>query len=262
MSTGFWINQDGLPLQYGTQKALPELGGDYLMFGDNREFETYICLSQTTFGPSGTLQIPGLPSSFTGTGTPIQAGIQSMTNLFPLQTTAPVLTGSSGNGPIINATQLYIDAVELICLISANAGTGGATGLTGIGLVNATNAGASAAFQQIAPNAGVQLMGAINNTAMTAGAAWTFRPNANNSATTGGSGWIQYSTAATTNTPVAPAWMGNVPLTTSFENGTSGLLATNAYVSALATGGTYSGTTAAGLLKLRVRYTIYGSISY
>ena len=260
MATGFWYNNDGLPLQYGQQKAIPELGGDYCLYGENREFETYISLASTTWGTNNNLQVPGLPSSFSGTGFPIAAGIQSMTNLFPLQPTAPVTSASGGNGLILTATQLYIDSIELLCLVSANAGTGGATGLTGIGLVTTQPASGSnpSQFVQVTPNAGVQLMGAINNTAMTAGATWTFRPNANNSATTGGSGWIQYSTAATTNTPASPAWMGNVPLVT---NALTPLPA-NAWVSAIATGGTYSGTTAAGLLKLRVKYTIYGNISY
>jgi hypothetical protein len=260
MATGFWLNNDQLPVQFGQQKAIPELGGDYCIYGENREFETYISLASTTWGSNSNLSVPGVPSSFSGTGFPIAAGIQSMTNLFPLQLTAPVTSASGGNGLVLTATQLYIDSIELLCLVTANAGTGGATGLTGIGLVTTTPATSTqgAAFVQVTPNTGVQLMGAINNTAMTAGAAWTFRPNANNSATTGGAGWIQYSTAAGTNTPTAPAWIGNVPLVTNAITP----LPTNAWVSTIATGGTYSGTTAAGLLKLRVKYTIYGNISY
>lgn len=270
MVAGTWTNQDGLYLQFGTNKAIPELGGDWLMYGPNREIETYISLATTQFGGGtgatvgGFVQVPALPNGFSsaaGTGTAIQAGVQSLTTFFPLQQTAAVTTASSGNGLILLNPQLWVDQIELVSLVSANAGTGGATGLSGIGLVYVTEAGASSQFAQVAPSAGVQLMGAINNTAMTAGATWTFRANANNSATTGGSGWIQYSTAATTNTPVAPAWMGNVPITTSFLNGVSGPLANNGYISALATGGTYTGTTAAGLLKLRIRYNIYGAIN-
>lgn len=267
MVSGYWANQDGLYLQYGTTKAVPEVGGDYLMYGDNREIETYISLATTQIGggtgaaSGGFVQIPALPNGFSGTTNAIAAGIQSLTTFVPLQQTAAVTTASGGNGLILLNPQIYLDTIELVSLVTPSAGTGGATGLTGIGLAYLTEAGANSAFAQVAPNAGVQLMGAINNTAMTAGATWTFRANANNSATTGGSGWIQYSTAATTNTPVAPAWMGNMPLTTSFANGTSGALATSAYISALATGGTYSGTTAAGLLKLRIRYNIYGGIN-
>lgn len=262
MVAGTWLNQDGLYLQFGTQKAVQDVGGEYMTYGSTREIETYISLAGTTIGSSGSfVQIPALPNGFTGTGTAIQAGVQSLTNIFPLQATAPVTSATGGNGLILTAPQLYIDQIELEVLVTANAGTGGATGLSGIGLVYATEAGASSAFAQIAPNAGVQLMGAINNAAMTAGATWTFRPNANGVAANGGAGFIQYSTAAATNLPTAPAWIGNVPQVTSFLNGSSGALANSAYISALATGGTYSGTTAAGLLKLRIRYTTYGSIN-
>jgi hypothetical protein len=261
MVSGFWYNNDGLPLQFGQQKALPELGGDFLMYGESREFETYISLAATTWGSSNQLTIPALPSSFVGTGFPIAAGIQSMTNLFPLQITAPVTTASGGLGLVITATQLWIDSVELEVLVTANAGTGGATGLTGIGLVTTQPFNpvtfAPAQFVQVTPNAGVQLAGSFTNAAMTAGATYTFRPNANNAAGTGGAGYIQYSTANTA-TATAPAWIGNVPLVTNAITP----LPTNAWVSAIAAGGTYTGTTAAGLLKLRVKYTLYGNISY
>jgi len=259
MSTGFWLNNDQLPVQFGQQKAIPELGGDYCIYGENREFETYISLATTTWGSNSNLAVPALPSSFSGTGFPIAAGIQSMTNLFPLQLTAPVTGGSSGNGLILTNTQLWIDTIEVQCLVTANAGTGGATGLTGIGFVTTTPATSTQAaqFVQVTPNTGVQLLGSTTNAAMTAGATYTFRANANNSASTGGSGYIQYSTANTA-TVTAGAWLGNVPLVTNSITP----LPTNAFVSAIAAGGTYSGTTAAGLLKLRVKYTIYGNISY
>lgn len=276
MSTGFWVNQDGLPLQFGTQKAIPELGGDYLMFGETREFEQYICLANTSFGPSGVLQVPGVPQaptwpilSTTANFAPIQAGIQSMTNLFPLQITAPVTSASGGAGLILANPQLWIESVEVSCLVTANAGTGGATGLTGIGLAyltvpnsQAATYGGTPAFTQVGPNAGVQLVGSMSNAAMTAGAVYTWRSNAGNTASTGGSGYLQYSTANTA-TVTAGSWLGNVPVTTSYvSGGSTGPLQENAFISVQATAGTYSGTTAAGLLKLRVRYTIYGGISY
>jgi hypothetical protein len=63
MVSGSWFNQDGLMLQYGTQKAIPEQGGDYLMYGPNRVMEVVVDLtsltttaqvqSLTTFFPSG-----------------------------------------------------------------------------------------------------------------------------------------------------------------------------------------------------------------
>lgn len=63
MVSGSWFNNDGLMLQYGTQKAIPEPGGDYLMYGPNRVMEVVVDLtsltttaqvqSLTTFFPSG-----------------------------------------------------------------------------------------------------------------------------------------------------------------------------------------------------------------
>lgn len=248
MVAGYWVNQDGLYLQYGTQKAVPDVGGDYMALGNNREIEMYISLAGTTFGNlNQSQQIPALPNGFSGTTNAIAAGVQSLTTFFPLQQTAPVTSASSGNGLIINAPQLYIDQVDLEVLVGANAGTGGATGLTGIGLVYVTEAGANSAFAQVAPNAGVQLVGATSNAQMGVGKHYT---------------WYADGTAiGTASPPTAGSWLGNVPVTTSFANGTSGTLATTAYVSALATGGTYSGTTAAGLLRLRVKYHIYGAIN-
>lgn len=259
MSTGFWANQDGLPLQFGTQKAIPELGGDYLLYGENREIETYISLGATSFG-NNALQIPALPSSFSGTSTPIAAGIQSLTTFIPLQVTAPVTGGSSAGVLTLANPQIWFDKVELECLITANAGTGGATGLTGIGLVTMQQSGATSQFVQVAPNAGVQLFGSITNAAMTAGATYTYRANALNSAGTGGAGYLQYSTANTA-TVTAPQWIGSIPLTTTTLSGVANTtLANSAWISTIAAGGVYTGTSAAGLLKLRINYTILGTI--
>ncbi len=47
MVAGTWTNQDGLYLQFGTQKAIPEIGGDYLAYGSNRIYEQYIPLGTT-----------------------------------------------------------------------------------------------------------------------------------------------------------------------------------------------------------------------
>lgn len=64
MSTGSWLNGDNLLLQYGTQKANPEQGGDYLSYTGDRISEVLIDLtslstsaaqvqSLTTFFPAG-----------------------------------------------------------------------------------------------------------------------------------------------------------------------------------------------------------------
>lgn len=244
MSAGFWNNPDGLPVSYGTQKAIPELAGDFLMYGENREVEALINLGATSFG-NGAVQNPGLPSSFVGTGAPIAAGIISMTTLFPLQATAPV-TQADANGLLtIAKPQLFIDRIDLEVLVAATAGTGGATGLTGIGFVTtapSTTSGVNSTFVQVTPNAGVQLVGAITNAKMAVGMHYT---------------WYSDGTAYGTATPpVAGAWLGNVPLVTNAITP----LPTNGFISAIASGGPYTGTNAGGLLKLRIRYNYYGVI--
>src|SRR5713101_7576035 len=144
MVSGYWTNQDGLPLQYGTLKAQPELGGDYLIYGETREIETYIALVPTTWG-SGGITVPAVPTgAFVGTGLPIAAGIQDMTTMFPLQVTA-VNTG--GTTISFTNTQVFVEQVDVETLI-------GATGGTSISMGLATNtSGTSAAFAQVAPNA-------------------------------------------------------------------------------------------------------------
>ena len=45
MSSGNWVNNDGLPLQFGTTKATADTTGNYDMPGPNRMIETLIDLS-------------------------------------------------------------------------------------------------------------------------------------------------------------------------------------------------------------------------
>lgn len=242
MSTGFWINADGLPLQFGTQKAIPEMGGNYLVYGDVREVEVLVPLGTTYFGSTQKLSIAGAPSSFSGTGTPNAAGIVSMTTMFPLQGTAPVTVANSSGNLVLSNTQLYIDQIDLEVLVAANAGSGGATGLTGIGLVTINPA--TQAFVQVTPNAGVQLLGSCVNAKMAAGMHYT---------------WYADGTAfGTASAPVAGSWLGNVPLVTNSITP----LPENGFISAIAAGGTYSGSSGGGLLKLRIRYCYYGTISF
>jgi hypothetical protein len=245
MVAGFWVNQDGLPLQFGTQKPIPELGGDYLVYGETREIEQYICLGATSFG-NNALQVPALPSSFSGTSTPIAAGIQSMTNLVPLQVTAPVTVASSGGVLTVANPQIQWDMVEVETLIAANAGSGGATGIT-VGLV--TMNPATQAFVQVTPNAGTQIIKSLLNAQMTAGNRLTWYPDATVFGTAIGSS-------------VAGDWMGTTTKGTQIPLVTNSItpLPNNAWISAIAAGGTYTGSSGGGLLKLRLRYTVYGTI--
>lgn len=236
---GFWINKDGLPLQFGTDKAVADLGGDWLAYGEQRVYETFINLGAMSFGVGG-IQNPALPNGFTGT-TPATAGIVSLTSLFPLQPTAPLtVANASGVLPFV-APQLRIEQVDLDVLVAAAAGGGGATGLTGIGLVTINPA--TQAFVQVTPNPGVQFVGSVVNAKMAAGMHYTW--------------YADGSAFGTASPPVTGAWLGNVPLVT---NAITPLPA-GAYVSATAAGGTYSGSGGGGLLKLRVRYAFYGNIA-
>jgi hypothetical protein len=237
MSTGFWFNQDGLPLQFGTAKAIPELGGDYLAFGENRVFEQLIPLVPYTAG-TGNVQVPAPPTTFSGTSTPIAAGIQSMTNLIPLQITA-INTG--GTSITMAATQMFIEEVQVIPLITATGGTSIAVGLV-------TTAQATDTFAQVTPNAGAQILNGVTNAAMSvAGGTGTGRITY----TTSGSFGVQ---AGSTTVAGGGSWIGqNMPLVTNSITP----LPTNAWLSTIATG-----TFTNGLIKVRVRYTLYGSISY
>lgn len=52
MANQNWLNQDGLFIQFGADKAVPTTTGDYLSYGDVREMESTIDL--TTLTPFGT----------------------------------------------------------------------------------------------------------------------------------------------------------------------------------------------------------------
>lgn len=249
MSTGFWFNQDGLPLQFGTQKAIPEMGGDYLMYGENREVEQLIPLVPTTWG-SGQVSVPGATASaFSGSSTPIAAGIQSMTTLMPLQITAPQT--ASGSALTLSNTQLFIERVELLTLQTIAPATLTMTA----GLVTTSPGSPSSTFVQVTPSAGTQLIGdgtalTLNAVVGTVGAYTLFTQPS-----TTGTGFNVSSTFANNlTTGNSGAWVGkNVPLVTN----TITPLPTSAWISSIITG-----TATGGLLKMRIKYFIYGNISY
>jgi hypothetical protein len=55
MSSGSYTNSDGLYLQIGTAKAVPETGGEYLMYGPNRIAEVTLNLSTITAVTTATI---------------------------------------------------------------------------------------------------------------------------------------------------------------------------------------------------------------
>src|SRR6266446_6143947 len=206
MVAGFWYNQDGLPLQYGTQKAIPELGGDYLVYGETREIEQLIPLVPMVIAGN---TVPAPPTTFTGNTTVIAAGIQSLTNLVPLQ----------------------VNAVN----------TGGTS--IAVGLVTTSPGSPNSTFVQVTPNAGSQLIGTLATANMVAGQRVSFTQ----AATTG----LRWDTATAVGT--SGNWMGNVPLVTNAITP----LPQSAWISTIATGAFTN-----GLIKLRLRYTIYGDINF
>lgn len=244
MVAGQWYNQDGLLLNYGTGKQIPEIGGDYLAYGTTRCAEMYIPFVPTQFG-SGTpgtnpFTVPAIPTTFSGTGTAIQAGIVSETLFFPLQS-SPAPTGLSSGTIVLNQPQLFIESVEVETLIGATGGTSFALGLVTTSQLPGTP---NSTFVQVTPNAGQQLITsvAIARTT-TAGQKVTFTaPN-----TTG----IRWDTVTAVDT--SGQWMGNCPVPTNAITP----LPQSAWLSAIATG-TYT----SGLVKVRIFYNMYGNISF
>jgi len=245
MVAGQWYNQDGLYLQYGTQKAVPEIGGDYLVYGETREIEQLIPLVPYQLTASGQ-QVPAPPTTFSGTGTAAAAGIQSLTTLVPLQNTAPVVTTTSGV-LVLTAPQIFIEQVDIETLV----GAAGGTSIT-VGLVTTSPGTPNSSFVQVTPNggtAGDQIVKAFLTTSMASpGQRSTFTSYTQ----TTGFTW----NAADIGTPVAGngSWVGiNMPLVTNSITP----LPQSAWLSTIA-----SGTFTNGLVKLRMRYTVYGTINF
>lgn len=265
MTAGNWLNYDGLYLQYGTQKAVPELGASYVMYGPWREIEAFIAPGATSFGsPANANNSLPLPSSFQGTVASQTAaantGIISYTTLIPLQPTAPVTAASGSVLTFINP-QIWIDQVDFETFVTWSAGGGSGTGLTGVGLVVAlpvTTTGGPAAWAQVTPNAGVQLWGAttIANGMLAIGRHWTaFADQTMMELIT------PPATPIIANYPVPGLWMGNMPLTTLTETMLPGNLPNNAYISAIVSGGQFTQATAGGLSSIRIKYRQMYSIN-
>lgn len=250
MVAGTWYNQDGLYLQYGPQKVIPEVGGDYLIYGETREIEQYIALVPTTWGNAG-VPLGAAPTTFSGSSTALAAGIQSLTTFCPLQITTPQVT--SGSALSLTNPQLFFEQVEVETLQGATGGTSIAVGL--VSTQPSTSASPNSTFVQVAPNAGVQILNGLLTANMSVPGMKVFFNTP--TATTG----VLFGAANSPATTVAGngAWMGNVPLvTTTFTNPIGGqTLPESAWLSTIATG-----TFTAGLIKLRLRYTIYGTINY
>lgn len=236
MTTGNWNNQDGLALQFGTSKALPDWSGEYNILGSTREIEFLIPLVPVTMGG---YQIPAIPTSFTGTSTYAAAGISNPDLFIPLQTTA--IQTASSTALTVSKPQLFIEMVQLTALTGMVGGTSFSVGLAAMG----TNQ----QFVQIAPNSATQIVNAVVTATLTSPgmtATW----------------WQPGTSTYSVPTTVAGggSWIGQVPLVTNtncFGNsGVNSNLPSQAWISATA-----SGVFTDGLIKCKMRYTTYGSIN-
>jgi len=238
MVQGFLVQSRRASFTVWYSEGNPEVGGDFLIYGDTREIETYVALVPTQFG-TGSIAIPAAPTSFSGTGSPIAAGIQSLTTLIPLQQTA-VNTG--GTTITFTATQMFIEEVTTEVLIAATGGTS-----LSIGLVTTSPGSPSSSFVAVTPNGpnthilNAQLI--AQQTPVGARVTYT-RP---------GTSGFNWGSAPGTLVAGGGDWVGiNMPLVTNALTP----LPTAAWLSAIA-----SGTYTNGLIKVRVRYTLYGNIN-
>lgn len=238
MSTGFWYNQDGLPLQFGTSKAIPEVGGEYLVYGDTREVEQLVPLVPFQLTTAG-LPVPApAQTTFSGTGTTAAAGIISLTQLMPLQVTAPQITTTSGT-LILTAPQIFIEQVEVETLVTAAGGTS-----ISMGLATTSPGTPNSSFVQVTPNAGVQIINGLLTANMVAGVKIVY--------TQPGSTGLRMDTAALV--AGGGTWVGvPMPLVTNAITP----LPQSAWLSTV-----QAGTFTNGLLKVRIRYSVYGNINY
>lgn len=65
MVAGSWLDPDGKFRQYGTSKAVPEVGGDYLAYGETRCMEVTIDLTALTTSPLAQSYTTFFPASNT-----------------------------------------------------------------------------------------------------------------------------------------------------------------------------------------------------
>lgn len=257
MVGGQWTNADGLPLNFGTNKALPELAGDFLAYGDTRMLEAYITYGNMNWGVNNSFpQLPVMASgTFNGTGTPQTAGIISLTYDFPLQT-AKVGTGGTGGfaatlgNMAVNNTQIWVDEMSLEVLSTFVDATANSFNV-GLVMWNAS----SSIWQIVLPaGSGTTVPNHFLNITtlgtLIAGQKWTWNSDA------AGIPWG--STSANAPTVKAGAWLGNLPQITN----TGATSNTVGYLAAIATGAPTSNSTstAGGLAKFKLKYTIYGNI--
>lgn len=153
-----WFNNDGLFIQYGTDKAIAESWGDYLSYGDNRVCEGLIdltkltstaqILSNTTIFPSGANlyieQVQAVAETAAAGGTSFSVGlIQSdratipanystafinaevTANMTPAGKKVTYVNGTSNAGGLIGSSPSATTGPYYITALAAGTYTGG-----------------------------------------------------------------------------------------------------------------------------------------
>lgn len=117
MVAGSWMNNDGLYVQYGTQKAVPTTAGDYLSYGEWRDIEftvslatgsplatagTYVIANTTFLGTNIFIESVNYDVEIPGAGgTSLSVGTRRMDRVTDISTTnlsAAIATASLTQG--------------------------------------------------------------------------------------------------------------------------------------------------------------------
>lgn len=141
MSSGSWNNNDGLYLQYGTAKATPELGGDYMQYGANRVAEVLINLSEvvtvttptivsnTLFFPEGQGIIVEKVEAFAEQPMSVTGGISVSVGVIQNDRTTAATTGGATAFIASVTSTAFTTAGALVTYTAGSAGAGGLIGL-------------------------------------------------------------------------------------------------------------------------------------
>lgn len=125
MTSGNWMNSDGLYIQYGTSKATPATAGDYLSYGETREIELTVDLTtlttsaviqdNVTFVPTNCLieQVEVIADTAATGGTSFSVGLVKLDRSTAVSTTAFVAAmvlasvDAAGEKTILTAGSTY-----------------------------------------------------------------------------------------------------------------------------------------------------------
>lgn len=278
MVAGQWTNLDGLPLNFGTSKAVPEMGGDYMTYGESRVAEFYVTYGQAVWGTGSVPAVPALGvgpwsagiSTVTNATNPANIGVVSQTLLWPLQTTVASGAGSAAQTGFVTTSstlnlvcsQLFVEQMEFEVLSNFNGTTGFSVGLAAWNPVSAN-------FGIVSPNVNGSLtvpqhFFSVSSAVManfTAGYKVVYGPGGMMYNFVPGVGTNAASASCPTVVLTAGQQLGNISATTGIFSGAAQVttnIPSQAFIVAVSTAA--MGSTAAGLAKVRLKYYVYGNI--